>query len=249
MIGIYCIKNKKNDKRYIGQSINIEKRWNQHRQRAYNSNCLQYNYPIYRAIRYYGIENFEFEILEECNKEELNLREQYWIKKFNTYKNGYNLTKGGDKAITSSKLNENDVKQIKGLLCNSDFSEQAIALMFNVTQKNISCINLGQSWYESNLKYPLMSNRPKKIFVCCKCGKEIEKGKNICGKCKREETRIVTRPKREELKKLVRNYSILSISKIFNVSDNAIRKWCKYENIPYNKKIINSYSDEEWLKI
>lgn len=46
-------------------------------------------------MRKYGIENFSFEIIEECKKEELNDKEKYWINYFNTFFNGYNLTTGG----------------------------------------------------------------------------------------------------------------------------------------------------------
>lgn len=40
--------------------------------------------------------------------------------------------------------------------------------------------------------------------------------------------------------------SFTAIGKMFNVSDNAIRKWCDAEHLPRTKKEINSYSDEEW---
>lgn len=72
MIGIYKITNTVNNKKYIGQSINIIDRWREHRQRA--SNGTEY---LYQAIRKYGIQNFVFEVLEECLIEDLNLKEKY----------------------------------------------------------------------------------------------------------------------------------------------------------------------------
>ena len=51
---------------------------------------------------------------------------------------------------------------------------------------------------------------------------------------------------REELKKLIRTTSFTQIGKQFNVSDNAIRKWCIKYNLPKTVKEIKSYSDEEW---
>lgn len=51
---------------------------------------------------------------------------------------------------------------------------------------------------------------------------------------------------REELKKKIRTQSFLSIGKEFNISDNAIRKWCDKFNLPRTKKEIKSYSDKEW---
>ena len=95
MIGIYKITNKINNQCYIGQSLNIEKRWNNHKVASTNPSDSSYNYPLYRAFRKYGIDNFTFEILEECEQKFLNDREEYWINYFDSYKNGYNQTNGG----------------------------------------------------------------------------------------------------------------------------------------------------------
>lgn len=101
MIGIYKITNQINQKSYIGQSIDIERRWKQHKTEPFNTNGSQYNTVFYKAIRKYGIENFIFEVLEECPLEKLDEREEYWIKKYSTYtqqanSQGYNMTIGGN---------------------------------------------------------------------------------------------------------------------------------------------------------
>ena len=103
MIGIDKIPNKINNKSYIGQSIDIERRWKSHRTEPFNPNAEQYNTIFYKAIRKYGIENFVFEVLEECNQDQLNEKEQYWIEYYSTYvqqinSNGYNMTVGGQTA-------------------------------------------------------------------------------------------------------------------------------------------------------
>ena len=87
MIGIYCWKNKINNKYYIGQSIDIEKRKKQH-----IASAGKYSTKISRALVKYGIENFDFQILEETTIEELNKKEAYWIKYYDSIKNGYNIT-------------------------------------------------------------------------------------------------------------------------------------------------------------
>lgn len=92
MIGIYKIQNLIDGKIYIGQSVHIQARFNQHKNEAKNGNTR----PLYNAIRKYGIENFSFEVIEECSKEKLNEREIYWIKKYDSFHNGYNLTPGGN---------------------------------------------------------------------------------------------------------------------------------------------------------
>ena len=96
MIGIYKITNNINGKIYIGQSINIYERWKQHEYKAFNCNEKAYNSAIHQAYRKYGIENFSYEIIEECSPEQLDAREIYWIKQLNSLTpNGYNITSGG----------------------------------------------------------------------------------------------------------------------------------------------------------
>lgn len=92
--GIYCIRNLINGKRYIGQSIDICKRWIFHKWEL-NNNC-HVNSHLQRAWNKYGEENFEFIIIELCTQEELNQKEIFWIEKFDSHKNGYNLNDGGD---------------------------------------------------------------------------------------------------------------------------------------------------------
>lgn len=89
MIGIYCFTNKINNKKYVGQSINIEERYKNHK-----SNYKRMSTSFYKAVREYGWDNFSFEVLEECSKEKLNERERYWIEHLDSFNNGYNLTTG-----------------------------------------------------------------------------------------------------------------------------------------------------------
>lgn len=100
MIGIYKITNMVNGKVYIGQSVNIEKRWQTHATKYNNPKNKEYNKVLYCAMRKHGFENFEFEILMECEEELLDLMEIYYIEKYNSYihaenSNGYNIDKGG----------------------------------------------------------------------------------------------------------------------------------------------------------
>lgn len=92
-------------------------------------------------------------------------------------------------------------------------------------------------------------NQPIKIY-CIKCNENLvsEKG-NLCRKCSNEIQQTIERPSREELKDLIRRNSFVEIGKKYQVSDNAIRKWCKAINLPYQKTYIKSLSDEEWENI
>ena len=124
MIGIYQITNLINGKKYIGQSNNIKKRWNEHK--FWATHADENNFYIYRAMKKYGLENFEFSVLEECPKDQLNEREEYWIQYYHTYVhdnqcNGYNLTPGGNshehqkKAIDQYDLQGNFLQTFIGV--------------------------------------------------------------------------------------------------------------------------------------
>jgi group I intron endonuclease len=94
-VGIYAIKNLKNNKIYIGQSINIQKRIIQHK-----SNLKRNKHPnahLQASYNYYGENNFEFYILELCEKDVLDKREKYWIDFFDgkNCQNNFNEKDGG----------------------------------------------------------------------------------------------------------------------------------------------------------
>lgn len=60
------------------------------------TNSKDTQYPLYFAMKKYGVDVFTFEILEECTQEELNQKEVFYIEKYDSYHNGYNLSLGGD---------------------------------------------------------------------------------------------------------------------------------------------------------
>lgn len=95
---IYLVTNFENGKLYIGQTVNtIEHRWNDHISEAYNGN--KSNSLLHRAIIKHGASSFGICVLEECTDINLNEREKYYIKEYDTYythNKGYNLTWGGE---------------------------------------------------------------------------------------------------------------------------------------------------------
>lgn len=91
---IYCIENTFNKKKYIGKTIcsfNIRKKNHINTLKA----GKHANFHLQRAWDKYGENNFNFYILEECDKDKIDEREIYWIKSLDTQKNGYNITSGG----------------------------------------------------------------------------------------------------------------------------------------------------------
>lgn len=239
MIGIYKITNLINGKVYIGQSININRRWRQHRE------CQTASSPLHSDIKKIGLENFSFEVLEEVEFDKLDERERFYIEFYDSYRNGYNRTKGGSGRAASVKLSEKDVEEIIFLLKTTNYLQQDIAKEFEVGEDTISEINQGKTRVMPDEKYPIRSN----VNYCIDCGIKVSSRVTRCGKCSKEEQRVAKRPNRETLKKLIREKSFVALGKEFGVSDNAIRKWCKAESLPFRKKDISGYSEEEWSSI
>lgn len=98
--GIYKITNLINGKIYIGKSLNIKARIQAHKSyyktNAPSKNNKYWHNKLYTAMREFGIDNFSFEVIEECKSEELDQKEIYWINYYDSYNNGYNMTLGGD---------------------------------------------------------------------------------------------------------------------------------------------------------
>lgn len=112
--GIYVVANMLNNKKYIGQSKNIKRRFMSHHIYDYkNKNNGNYNSKFYQALRKYGLSNFKVEVIENCNINELDKKEKYWIKYFDTYKNGYNSTEGGDSISDKLFSFETELKRQK----------------------------------------------------------------------------------------------------------------------------------------
>ena len=240
--GIYKITNIINNKAYIGQSIHVEERWKKHKSFPIQNS----KYPLYLAFKKYGIENFNFEIIEICPAELLNEKEIYYIKYFDTYNNGYNQTiGGGGTPHCVIKLSDEDILMIYDLLKNNFLTQKEIAEMFNVGQDTISEINHGKTRSFEGYEYPI---RKKQYNYCIDCGKILNHGGKRCFICDKKHSRIVERPTREELKNMIRNFSFVEIGKKFNVTDNSIRKWCDSYDLPRTKSEIKKYSDEEWQK-
>lgn len=96
VVGIYKITNIIKDKPYIGQSKNIKKRWEKHRNYTSGSRAIT------SALKLYGLDNFTFEIIHRCIVDDLDKWEIHYIKKYDSLSpNGYNLTTGGRRPVWS----------------------------------------------------------------------------------------------------------------------------------------------------
>lgn len=257
MIGIYKITNLINNKIYIGQSINIEQRWKDHRSRAFQNNKTYLENHLYRAIRKYGLDNFSFEVIEECKKEELNSEEVKWIKYYQSdnLEKGYNKTKGGADAITLSKITDEQVIEICELLLHSNLTQREIANKYQVADSLISGINHGTNRVQKNYSYPI--RKTKEFYqkrnpnhICPDCGGfKSDIRSELCLSCRAKRRQKVERPSREELKQMIKTETFVSIGKKFGVTDNTIKKWCKAYKLPAKKADIKLINDKDWEKI
>lgn len=202
--GIYKIENLITHHIYVGQSVNIYGRWGKHRT---SSADKKFDTPLYRAIRKYGLENFSFEIVEECSRELLDDREKYWINHYNSYHNGYNQTLGGQGNLwKGNSLTLELVEQIREELRATEQTNMEIAVNYGVSENTISGINTGYYWKDDNITYPIRtpnhkarsrsfrekasrkttSDNKKYRHLSKRSGDPIGRGLSICPICKKK---------------------------------------------------------------
>lgn len=195
MLYIYKFTNKITGKTYIGQTNDIEKRKRGHKSESFNPKANGYNLPFHAAIRKYGWENFEFEILEEIpdefGREYLNEREIFFISYYKSLvdENGYNLTKGGEgcnkgpltfeEQVQLSKIFDvEQVKDIQSMLLDGYEYFEIMSKYPQLTDSFLSNINLGWNFKRDDLSYPLatlhtkFSRETKQKII-----KDIQKGR------------------------------------------------------------------------
>lgn len=269
MIGIYKFTNKLTGESYIGQSTNLRKRYIQHKNRhdkfGKKTHAKEDTY-FHSMLRHYGFHNFEYEVLEECTKEQLNAREMYYIEFYNSlYPNGYNRTHGGNSPHTLLIKDFDTVNEIKELLKTSLLTNIEIGKMYGVSDQSICDINSGRTWFDDNTEYPIRGRRRlgtnienaksrpnrksethSKVY-CKNCGKEITKyaDTHYCQDCYKVTTRKVTnRPDKDTLYALLTRNSFKKVGSMYGISDNAVRKWCDSYGIPRDSKYYRSLSSQ-----
>lgn len=160
---IYKYTNLINNKKYIGQTNNFERRIREHKSCSFNPKSVNYDDKIHQAIRKYGYDNFKIEIIEVIdnvlNYEIVNEREQYWIKQEESLLTqwGYNVLEGG-KNCWRSFLNPEDIQSIKDLIRNgTPYNE--IQKLYPISKTFISDINNGKYFFDNDEIYPLCQYR------------------------------------------------------------------------------------------
>lgn len=164
MIGIYKITNKKTGKSYIGQSNDIERRFKEHQTVGEKSRI-----PVDIAIQKYGKNSFTYEIIELCSISQLNDKEEYWIKYYNTFKKGYNCNSGGNQSSIGenngrAKLTEDDVKIIRQAYA-KHYRQKDIYELFKdkISFNHFQNVWSGKCW--SNIMPEVFTIENKKYYI------------------------------------------------------------------------------------
>ena len=152
---IYKIVNNINSKIYIGQTTqSLNARWSGHKHDMQTKDS-----HLYRAMRKYGIENFTIEPIVECDINELNELEIYYIEKYDTITNGYNSTSGGSQNFKRRKYTDDAVIKAYAELQHVG----KVAAIFGSRQEYISVI-LKDNNIEVIQHKPPLNCRPVKII-------------------------------------------------------------------------------------
>ena len=239
--GIYKITNQVNGKVYIGQSKRIEQRWEEHKISSHNKNSNEYNYPLYQAFRKYGLENFKFEILEECLPKELNQKEIDYIALYESYPvdhgKGYNQTPGGNQGYCI-KLTDNIINNVLQDLKYNSLTQLQIAEKYHLDKMTIHNINYGkENYFQENLNYPIRERKHKQIFYCKKCGVQISYRSNLCTKCMGTTLKVPLPPKEDLLKDLYEMRKDYLVAKKYGISTMLLKRWKEELEIPRNHKL------------
>lgn len=115
----------------------------------------------------------------------------------------------------------------------------------NLFPKSEQYLQSKEKYLNRNLLKPEKITNPE-LFKCPECGKEVSEKGNLCVSCAKIKSRKVERPNRDILKELIRNTPFVQIGKMYGVTDNSIRKWCKFYDLPSKTSEIKSISDQDW---
>lgn len=161
---IYKIINKITNEKYVGQTTNFSRRIEDHLSKLRNNKHI--NYKLQASWNKYGEENFEIQ-KEQYNltKDQLNEKEKEEILKEDSFKNGFNLTLGGDGGNTRGKLNFEDFCFIYFGNIKYKGMTNRTAKIKNIDSSTISSIARGQSyiWYKN--RADLLSEQEKQYWL------------------------------------------------------------------------------------
>ena len=134
MYQIYKITNQKNGMVYIGSSIEVERRWRQHKEASINEKDHHYNYPLMIAFREFGIANFTFEVIDTLPTWEAMIEAEHnWIIKEDCVKpKGYNQTDKTDSPmfdpVVAKKMSDTKREKYGKRVCEIDSTNNILII-------------------------------------------------------------------------------------------------------------------------
>jgi group I intron endonuclease len=161
---IYCFHCILTGKKYIGKSISISARLTAHRRNVKNNVITKF----YCSVRKYGWNNFIFGIIEECDKNILDEREIFYIEKYKTLSEGYNMTAGGDGGATWNEETKRKISQkLKGKkpAPMSDEAKKKLSLERKGVPRNRDIVNKMMRTREINQSFIGKNNPNSKTFI------------------------------------------------------------------------------------
>lgn len=217
MQGIYKITNLINNKIYIGKTNDSNRRWKDHQRLAFTINNKEYGKTLYKAMRKYGLENFQFDMIEELFDYNIaGEREKYWIKYYDSWQNGYNENQGGEggsskghclgEANGRAKLNKEDVIFIRTKYAEGISRKECYKFFKNkISESGFGRVWLGQTWKEIMPEVFTQQNKERNDKL----------GKSLAGK----NTRSFSNEQVKQIRHLkAQNYTYEQIKKEMNLN-------------------------------
>ncbi|MED4676797.1 GIY-YIG nuclease family protein [Bacillus nitratireducens] len=222
---IYKFTNSINGKVYIGLTTKtFRKRYNSHKSSAFLPSVKHYDCKFYKAIRKFSWNSFKWEIIDRADsKEELEEKEKFWIFFYDSFKNGYNMTLGGEGSSGivgekhgQAKLTGEDVRKIKAALTKG-VSQLALAKKYGVRQTNINCIATNKNWTHIEVDgwKEWQDLKARGEFIPPNYLQREKGSRHVNAKLTEEQVVVIKQ-------KLMNKLSMDSIAKEFNVSKSPI---------------------------
>lgn len=237
MIGIYKITEKNNPKMfYVGKSNDIERRFSEHKTKTYEQSRI----PFDGYIKEKGIDAFTYEVIEECDLDELSEREKYWVEKLNAKASG-NKFDGGLRDVVGShnpnaKLTEEDVKKIR-IAYNNHKKQKEVYEDYKdkITFQSFQNLWQGRSW--SHIMPEVFTEENKQYYKM----EQSKGGQSASAKFTNEEViAIRTRYVNESAKDIYQDYKDRASYQAFQ----QILWGRYYSNLPIYKK-----KEKKWINI
>lgn len=131
--GIYFIKNIVTNKYYVGSSLNIQKRFYQYLFLLKRGRC--HSPKLQNSFNKHGETSFEFGLVESCEKDELRMKERYWIDFYNSVNNGYNCSNDTNCSTRGRKMTQKQKEVISKR--NKERWEKDDGCMLAISRANI----------------------------------------------------------------------------------------------------------------